>query len=146
MENFTGNFFVFAVSYRKDNDQCISPIVLVDLSGSKQIQLSCGQEIHGVHGVKPHAWNLDGNDFMKCMGWHMETHHRNGKQENFLHCVTLQGETVIWFFELCGVYRLKPLTKVNIYPTINGLTSLGKGVAFLIILVKKVVYPKIQAQ
>ena len=57
-----------------------------------------------------------------------------------------EGKQLVGFFELCGAYRLKPLTEVDIYPAINGLTSLGKGVAFLIILVKKVVYPKIQAQ
>ena len=83
---------------------------------------------------------------MECMGWHMETHHRNNNQEHFLHWVILQGKTVIWVFELRGVYTLEPLTEVDIYPTINGLTSLGKGVAFLIILIKKVVRSEIQTQ
>jgi hypothetical protein len=40
-----------------------------------------------------------GTPFVKsALGWHVGTHHRNGKQEHFLPCVILQGKTVIWVF------------------------------------------------
>jgi len=54
---------------------------------------------------------------MECMGWHMETHHGNSNQEHFLHCVILQGETVIWSFQTLPSILEKPINCIPVLPT-----------------------------